>query len=185
MVLTGHDPRNWESTENRFYDCASRAAGSMSSETYQGSIHKLILQQKSKENPEFNDYPVVVWLFLWTDLCIWLFEGIERVRTFHFQSILINHVIWVVPYRRDDSRIWSNIYSQYFQIDFLCDSRLWIDESRFDPARTHLAHGIPAFWSLNFGSSFQKAILSISREEKGDGEREIKNLDKVMSQYRK
>jgi hypothetical protein len=34
MVLTGHDPRIWESTENRFNGCTSRAAKSISSEAY-------------------------------------------------------------------------------------------------------------------------------------------------------
>jgi hypothetical protein len=60
MALTGHDRRISESTENTFNGYASRAAESMSSEAYQGPIHKLILQQKSKQNPEFNEYCVVV-----------------------------------------------------------------------------------------------------------------------------
>jgi hypothetical protein len=52
--------QNLKSTENRFNDCASQAAESMFSEAHQGPIHKLILEQKSKQNPEFNDYPIVV-----------------------------------------------------------------------------------------------------------------------------
>jgi hypothetical protein len=105
MVSTGHDPRIWGSTENRGNDCASRAAESMSNEAYQGPIHKLILQQKSKRNPEFNDYSVVVWLFPWTNLYFWLFDGMEKVHVFsHFQCILINYVIWVLPYHRNHSK---------------------------------------------------------------------------------
>jgi hypothetical protein len=100
MVLTGHDPRIWETTENRFSDYPSRVAESMSSEAYQGPIHKLVLQQKSKQNPGFNDYPAGGWLFTWTNLCIWLFDGMKKCIFFsfsHFQCVLINHVIWGVP----------------------------------------------------------------------------------------
>jgi hypothetical protein len=129
---------------------------------------------------------------------------------FHFQSILINHVIWIVlisskglenliqylflifadrfslryyimtwwipfrdeqpyshlrksgnwffifspfwwtmwselcQYRWSDNITWSNISWGYFQRGFLCDIRLWIDKSRFDPVRTRLVHEIPA-----------------------------------------
>jgi hypothetical protein len=115
MILTGHDPRIWESTKSRFNDCTSRAAESMSSEAYQGPIHKLILQQKSKQNPEFNNYSVVVWLFPWINLCIWLFDGRGKVHIFsHFQCILINHVVWVVPI----SSKWQQNLIQYLFLIF-------------------------------------------------------------------
>jgi hypothetical protein len=143
--LTGHDPIIWESPENRFKDCASRAAESLSSEAYKGPIHKWILQQKSKQNPEFNYYPVVVLLFPWTNLWIWLFAGMENVHIFlNFSAFELTVWLDLCQYHRKDTRIWSNIYCSYFQIDFLCGIRLWIDESRFDRVRTQRIHGIPA-----------------------------------------
>jgi hypothetical protein len=42
-------------------------------------------------------------------------------------------------YRRNESRIWFNIYSRYFQTNFLCDIRLWIDESRL-VMKNHISH---------------------------------------------
>jgi hypothetical protein len=88
-------------------------------------------------------------------------------------------------YRRNDRRIWSNIYSWYFAIDLLCDIRLWIDESRLDSVRTHIVHRIPPIERLNFWSLFRTTVLSMSRERKGDCEREINNLYEIMNQYRK
>jgi hypothetical protein len=62
----------------------------------------------------------------------------------YFQYIWSTGWSELCQYRRNDSRIWSNIYSWYFAIDCLCDIRLWIDQFRLDPVRTHLVHGMPA-----------------------------------------
>jgi hypothetical protein len=158
MVFVGYDPRIWGSTENRFNDCASRAAESMSSEAYQGPIHKLILQRKSKQNPEFSDYRVVVWLFPWTNLCIWLFEGMEKLSIFLI-FIAFQSTMWpeLCQYRRNGNIIWSNIYSWYFQIDSLCDIRLWIDKSHL-VMNNHIYHLRKSRnWFLIF-SAFQSTM---------------------------
>jgi hypothetical protein len=81
---------------------------------------------------------ISIWPFPLTDLCIWLCPDMEKVLTkSHFECVLIDHLIWVVPISSKWERGLIEFFPCYFHIDPLSDILLSIDEAHFGSVGTH------------------------------------------------